>query len=80
MPQSNIIFFYLLAFFVVFITARGELPVYLGFLLATPQQPNGIANPATPPQQAGNTSSQGTGLSTAISTLQTGAEAFALLA
>jgi hypothetical protein len=35
-PQSNVIFFYLFAAFLVFITMRGELPKYLGFLLASP--------------------------------------------
>lgn len=38
-PQSNVIFFYLFAAFFVFITMRGELPKYMGFLLSTPQQP-----------------------------------------
>jgi hypothetical protein len=37
MPQSNVIFFYLFAAFFVFITMRGELPKYMGFLLASPQ-------------------------------------------
>jgi hypothetical protein len=36
MPQSNVIFFYVFAAFFVFITLRGELPKYLGFLLASP--------------------------------------------
>lgn len=47
MPQSNVIFFYLFAAFVIFITMRGELPKYLGFLLASPKStptasPNGF--------------------------------------
>jgi hypothetical protein len=33
MNQSNVIFGFLLAAFIVFITMRGELPVYMGFLL-----------------------------------------------
>lgn len=37
MPQSNVIFFYLFAAFFVFITMRGELPKYMGFLLASPK-------------------------------------------
>lgn len=37
MPQSNVIFFYLFAAFFVFITMRGELPKYMGFLLAAPK-------------------------------------------
>lgn len=36
MPQSNVIFFYLFAAFFVFITMRGELPKYMGFLLSSP--------------------------------------------
>ncbi|MDE2019999.1 MAG: hypothetical protein KGJ13_06675 [Patescibacteria group bacterium] len=44
-PQSNVIFFYLFAAFFVFITMRGELPKYMGFLLSTP----------TPAPQAGQT-------------------------
>jgi hypothetical protein len=39
MPQSNVIFAYLFAAFVIFITVRGELPKYLGFLLASPKKP-----------------------------------------
>jgi len=31
--QSNVIFAYLLIAFIVFITVKGELPTYLGFLL-----------------------------------------------
>lgn len=33
MNQSNIIFAYLLAAFIIFITMRGELPKYLGFII-----------------------------------------------
>lgn len=36
MSQSNVIFFFLFAAFFVFITMRGELPKYMGFLLASP--------------------------------------------
>lgn len=36
MPQSNVIFFYLFAAFFVFITLRGELRKYMGFLFSTP--------------------------------------------
>jgi hypothetical protein len=38
MPQSNAIFFALFLAFLIFITARGELPLYLGFLLASPKE------------------------------------------
>lgn len=37
MSQSNIIFGFLFAAFVIFITQRGELPIYLGFILAKPR-------------------------------------------
>jgi hypothetical protein len=33
MSQSNVIFAFLFAAFVIFITMRGKLPTYLGFLL-----------------------------------------------
>lgn len=36
MPQSNVIFFFLFAAFFVFITLRGELRKYMGFLLSSP--------------------------------------------
>jgi len=39
MPQSNAIFFFVFAAFFVFITLRGELPKYMGFLLASPVPP-----------------------------------------
>jgi hypothetical protein len=42
MPQSNVIFFYIFAAFVVFITLRGELPKYMGFLLASPVGPSSL--------------------------------------
>lgn len=37
MPQTSVIFFYLLAGFVIFITARGELPSYLSVFLGRKQ-------------------------------------------
>lgn len=36
MNQSAVIFGYLFVAFLVFITMKGELPVYAGFLLSTP--------------------------------------------
>jgi hypothetical protein len=41
MNQSNVIFGFLAAAWLIFITVRGELPTYLGFLLASPQAPTG---------------------------------------
>ena len=47
MRQSSIIFFYLVAAFIVFITQKGELPAYLGLLLLSPpQQPTGSGTAA----------------------------------
>lgn len=46
MPQSNVIFGFLAVAFVVFITMRGELRLYMGFLLADPVQPNPTATQA----------------------------------
>jgi len=37
MPQSSVIFFYLAAGFLIFITARGELPSYLSVFLGKKQ-------------------------------------------
>jgi hypothetical protein len=39
MRQSSVIFFFLFAAFIVFITQRGELPAYLGLLLMGPPAP-----------------------------------------
>lgn len=39
MNQSTIIFGYLAVAFLVFITQRGELPIYWGFLVSSPKQP-----------------------------------------
>lgn len=46
MSQSNRIFAFMALAFVVFITMKGELPVYLGFILSTPKQPAGGSNNA----------------------------------
>lgn len=35
MPQSNVIFAFLAVAFVIFITMRGELRLYMGFLLGS---------------------------------------------
>lgn len=42
--QSSLIAFYLLAAFVVFITMRGELSVYLGFLMGAGGKPRNDAS------------------------------------
>lgn len=53
MNQSSVIFGALFVAFLVFITLRGELPTYAGFLLSTPK------GGATPPvgKQADNSGS-----------------------
>ena len=57
-PQSSIIFAYLLAAFVIMITQRGELPVYLGFILATPKPAGTVADATVPAQQSSPSSNQ----------------------
>ncbi len=59
MNQSTVILGYLAAAFLIFITVRGELPQYLGFLLGSGQ---GTAAPqATPSTQAQGATSTGVG-------------------
>jgi hypothetical protein len=41
MQQSSVIFFFLFAAFIVFITQRGELPTYLGLLFLSPAKATG---------------------------------------
>jgi len=57
-PQSNVIFFYLFAAFFVFITMRGELRKYMGFLFSTPTASGGTYSANLPPvgSTASNTS------------------------
>lgn len=40
MNQSTIIFGYLAVAFLIFITQRGELPIYWGFLVSSPATPS----------------------------------------
>lgn len=69
MPQSNVIFAYLAVAFVIFITMRGELRLYLGFLLATPaQSPSAPAPTAATPTQTGSNASTAFDLASAAST------------
>jgi hypothetical protein len=44
MNQSTVIFGYLFVAFLIFITMRGELPVYAGFLLSTPKASGNSGN------------------------------------
>jgi hypothetical protein len=39
MNQSNVIFGFIAVAFLLFITQRGELPIYWGFLVASPKAP-----------------------------------------
>jgi hypothetical protein len=52
MPQSNVIFFYVFAAFLVFITMRGELPKYMGFLLLSPKQKSQVSQVTRGPDLA----------------------------
>lgn len=54
MNQSSVIFGFLAAAFLVFITQRGSLPLYWGFLVSTPKQP--AAGPTASPDGKINTS------------------------
>lgn len=51
MNQSNVIFAFLFAAFIIFVTMRGDLPKYLGFVL-------GETAPATPGGPVADTGSQ----------------------
>jgi hypothetical protein len=44
MPQSNVIFAFLLVAFIMFVTMKGELPIYLGFFLSSPQGSSGTGS------------------------------------
>ena len=47
MPQSSVIFFFIAAAFLVFITQRGELRTYLGFLYGTAPAPASSSTTST---------------------------------
>lgn len=57
MNQSSVIFFFIFAAYFVFITVRGELPIYMGLLLASPKQA---------PAKVGDTGDAGTYVKTGI--------------
>jgi hypothetical protein len=60
MSQSSAIFFFIAAAFLVFITQRGELRSYLGFLYGTDAPTNAPANSgAGPLGSLGNTNTPG---------------------
>lgn len=65
--QSTIIFGYLAIAFLVFITQRGELPVYAGFLLSTPKQP--VSGPAATGSGSLGTTGQAASAVSSLSTL-----------
>lgn len=54
MSQSNFIFGALFVAFVVFITAKGELPIYLGFLTSKAQSGSGPPQSPPPPPVIGS--------------------------
>lgn len=62
MNQSTIIFGYLAVAFLIFITQRGELPTYWGFLVSSPQ--GSSAGPSASASGAVSNSSVATTLST----------------
>lgn len=72
MQQSSVIFFYLFVAFVVYITQRGELPTYLGLLLASP--------PKAVPQNAPTTTADSSSGVTASDVFKVGAEALPYIA
>lgn len=45
MSQSNVIFAAIFVAYLVFITMRGEVPIYLGLLLKSPAASSPLANP-----------------------------------
>lgn len=59
MPQSNAIFAFIFIGFLFFITARGELRKYMGYLLASPQGGGGT----------GSSANAATGISSAINSI-----------
>lgn len=54
MNQSSWIAGYIFLAFLVFITMRGELPKYLGFLLASPVDTGITVTPLAPVKQSSN--------------------------
>lgn len=63
MNQSTIIFGYLAVAFLIFITQRGELPIYWGFLVKSPQ------SPSQGPSGSGSGSVTGSNLAQTVSTI-----------
>lgn len=77
MRQSNVIFAYLFAAFLIFITLRGELPLYMGLILGSGQStptpvPTATATPAAS-SVAPTTSSSTSALDTGFNILSKGA-------
>lgn len=59
MPQSSTIAFYLVAGFLIYVTAKGELPVYLSvFLGAQPANQPSPSDANATPKTAGNSLAQ----------------------
>lgn len=52
MSQSNVIFAAIFVAYLVFITMRGEVPIYLGLLLKSPAPSSPLANPVATGQGA----------------------------
>jgi hypothetical protein len=69
MNQSTIIFGYLFAAFLIFITQRGELPTYWGLLVKSP------ATPSNGPSASGSGTVTGSSVSQTLSTITSAAAA-----
>jgi hypothetical protein len=60
MSQSNVIFAAIFIAYLIFITARGEIPIYLGLLLKSPAQPPATAATAASGVNVGQASNAAT--------------------
>ena len=74
MNQSTIIFGYLAVAFLIFITQRGELPAYWGFLVSSPIQP------ASGPTATGSGTVSNGNMAANVSDLTTLADTLAMFA
>lgn len=70
--QSAVIFGALFVAYIVFITVRGELPIYAGFLLSTPTPAGGATTPANT-QTGSNTSAANSAVASVTQDIITGA-------
>ena len=73
MSQSTIVFFFVLAAFLIYITQRGELPEYFALLFGggTPSAVPAGGGSASPPPANAQTSAAASATSAALQTAQT---------